>query len=75
MKRIVLLLAAASLVLALGAAPAGAQDRSPAWQIAAAVLPLPDSMRARAAVLGYRAGKLVELRSAPPRSERFGRRS
>lgn len=39
-----------------------AQDRSPATQIAGAVLPLPDSMRPGARVLGYEGGKLVELR-------------
>ena len=48
---------------ALGSAPAAAQDRPEPWQIAAAVLPLPDSMRNGAAVLGYRSGKLVELRA------------
>ena len=39
-----------------------AQDRHPAMQIAGAVFPLPDSMKAGAKVLGYRGGKLVELR-------------
>lgn len=45
------------------AASAPAADRPAAWQIAAAVLPLPDSMRAGAAVLGYHDGKLVRLRA------------
>jgi len=42
-----------------------AQERTTAWQVAAAVLPLPDSMRAGAEVLGYKAsgGALVELRA------------
>jgi hypothetical protein len=44
------------------AASSPAPDHPAAWQIAAAVLPLPDSMRAGAAVLGYREGKLVRLR-------------
>jgi hypothetical protein len=52
-----------ALVLALGAAPVAAQDRPESWQVAAAVLPLPDSMRSGAAVLGYRGGRLVELRA------------
>jgi hypothetical protein len=51
------------LMPALRTAPVAAQDRPEAWQIAAAVLPLPDSMRNGAAVLGYRGGKLVELRA------------
>jgi len=38
------------------------QGRSPATQIAGAVLPLPDSMRAGAKVLGYAGDRLVELR-------------
>ncbi|HEX6643761.1 MAG TPA: hypothetical protein VF037_03735 [Gemmatimonadales bacterium] len=42
---------------------AAAQGRSPAWEIAAAVLPLPDSMRPGARVLGYRGPDLVELRA------------
>ena len=45
------------------AASAPAVDHPAAWQIAAAVLPLPDSMRAGAAVLGYQGGKLVRLRA------------
>lgn len=52
-----------ALAVALAAAPLAAQDRPESWQIAAAVLPLPDSMRSGAAVLGYRGGKLVELRA------------
>jgi hypothetical protein len=59
MNRIVLVALAAGLV----ALPAAAQNRTPEWQISAAVLPLPDSMRAGAAVLGYRDGSLVELRA------------
>ena len=51
----------------LGSAPLAAQtvaaERPAAWQVAAAVLPLPDSMRPGAKVLGYRAGQLVELRA------------
>lgn len=51
-----------AMVLApLTAAPA--QERSPATQIAGAVLPLPDSMRAGARVLGYVGGRLVEIRT------------
>lgn len=46
-----------------GPASAQMENRPAAWQIAAAVLPLPDSMRAGAAVLGYRDGKLVQLRA------------
>ncbi|MGH7562700.1 MAG: hypothetical protein ACRENB_16960 [Gemmatimonadales bacterium] len=58
---------AAPLVCAFLAAPAclAAQLRipTPEQQVASAVLPLPEQMRAGAAVLGYReAGKLVELR-------------
>ncbi len=63
MKRHAQLLLAGTLAVSLAPAPAAAQNRSAAWQIAAAVLPLPDSMRAGATVLGYRAGKLVELRA------------
>lgn len=46
------------------ASAAAAQDRTVAWQIAAATLPLPDSMRAGAAVLGYKTpgGPLVQIR-------------
>ncbi len=51
------------LVSALTPARAHAQERTPAWQIAAAVLPLPDSMRAGARVMGYSGGKLTELRA------------
>lgn len=51
------------VVILLVVAPAAwAQDRDPASQIAGAVLPLPDSMRPGAMVLGYQGGKLVELR-------------
>lgn len=54
-----------ALLAGLAAAPAAAQDHPAAWQIAAAVLPLPDSMRAGAEVLGYKAsgGPLVQLRA------------
>ena len=47
------------------ATPAAAQDRTADWQIAAAVLPLPDSMRAGAEVLGHKTpgGPLVQLRA------------
>lgn len=47
------------------AASAAAQtaERPAGWQIASAVLPLPDSSRAGAAVLGYANGKLVRLRA------------
>jgi hypothetical protein len=55
----------AMLLLSVPAAHAAAQDRTAAWQIAAAVLPLPDSMRAGAEVLGYKTadGPLVQLRA------------
>ncbi|HMU61162.1 MAG TPA: hypothetical protein PKA66_05215 [Gemmatimonadales bacterium] len=54
-----------SLVLLSAASPAAAQNPTVAWQIAAAVLPLPDSMRAGAEVLGYKTagGPLVQLRA------------
>lgn len=57
-------LLASMLLLSAGAAPAAAQDRSVAWQVAAATLPLPDSMRAGAEVLGYKTpgGPLVQIR-------------
>jgi hypothetical protein len=53
------------LVLLVATMPAAAQERTAEWQIAAAVLPLPDSMRAGAEVLGYKTpgGPLVELRA------------
>ena len=49
---------------ALAAAPAvaHAQQRSEGWEVAAAVLPLPDSMRAGARVMIYRGPDLVEVR-------------
>lgn len=52
-------------MLAVAATRVTAQERSVEWQIAAAVLPLPDSMRAGAEVLGYRTagGPLVQLRA------------
>ena len=51
--------------LAAAAAPVAAQAPTVEWQIAAAVLPLPDSMRAGAEVLGHRmaGGPLVQLRA------------
>jgi hypothetical protein len=51
--------------LMLFATPAAAQVPTVEWQIAAAVLPLPDSMRAGAEVLGHRTagGPLVQLRA------------
>jgi hypothetical protein len=53
----------ASLILVLAVStPVAAQERTEAWQIAAAVLPLPDSLRAGATVLGYRTGGLERLR-------------
>lgn len=53
------------LLLSVTAAPAAAQDRTVAWQVAAATLPLPDSMRAGAEVLGYgtAGGPLVQIRA------------
>jgi len=53
-----------ALLVALMAPAAHAQERTTAWQVAAATLPLPDSMRAGAEVLGYKAsgGPLVEIR-------------
>jgi len=54
------------LLASLGAVHgAAAQDRTIAWQVAAAVLPLPDSMRAGAEVLGYKTpgGPLVQIRA------------
>jgi hypothetical protein len=60
-----LLLFAVLLGASLPPNPAAAQERTVAWQVAVAVLPLPDSMRAGAEVLGYRApgGPLVPLRA------------
>lgn len=57
------LMVAAGVVLI--AAPAAAQgpQRSERWEIAAAVLPLPDSLRAGARVLVYRGPDLVEVRA------------
>jgi hypothetical protein len=64
MKRLML---PSLLLLATLAVPKGANAQTPtaAWQIAAAVLPLPDSMRAGAEVLGYKTsgGPLVQLRA------------
>ena len=53
---------AAGAVLASPALRAQATERPAKWQVSSAVLPLPDSMRAGAAVLGYQNGKLVSLR-------------
>jgi hypothetical protein len=54
----------AALMLALAATvPAAAQERTDAWQIGAAVLPLPDSLRAGATVLGYHPGGLEKLKA------------
>lgn len=51
-------------VALLLAAPLAAQSAPPAAvQVAGAVSPLPDSMQAGARVLGYRDGRLVELRA------------
>ena len=47
---------------AVAAAPAGAQASSVEQQVAGAVLAAPDSMRAGAAVLGWKGGEVVELR-------------
>ncbi|MGE0352180.1 MAG: hypothetical protein AB7I33_13605 [Gemmatimonadales bacterium] len=73
------LLVSAAL-FSLTAVRAAAQDVPVARQISGAVLPLPDSLRAGAAVLGYRSGKLVQLRAGTnamicladdPSTERF----
>jgi hypothetical protein len=62
-RNIWLTLGLTALAAGTGTAQTTAVDRPAAWQIAAAVLPLPDSMRAGAAVLGYSNGKLVRLRA------------
>ena len=56
-------------LLAAVAAPAAAQAPTVEWQIAAAVLPLPDSMRAGAEVLGTarRADRWSSSAPAPTR--------
>ena len=51
------------LLAGVTVADAAAQARSDQWEIAAAVLPLPDSMRAGASVMVYRGADLVELRA------------
>lgn len=61
-RRITFELAGLAL-LAMSSATAQTAERPAAWQIASAVLPLPDSMRSAAAVLGYADGKLVRLRA------------
>ena len=61
LRRIALGLAGLAVVAASGAAQTA--ERPASWQIASAVLPLPDSMRSGAAVLGYADGKLVRLRA------------
>ena len=53
-------LAVTALVVVPGIAQA--QHRSEGWEIAAAVLPLPDSMRTGARILLYRGTDLVEVR-------------
>ncbi len=53
-------LPAALMLLPPSVSPA--QDKAPQRQIADAVSPLPDSLRAGARVLGYRRGQLVTLR-------------
>jgi len=53
---------AVGVLLAMNVAGGKAQDRPVTWQVAAAVLPLPDSLKPGAAVLGYRNGELVALR-------------
>ena len=56
--------AVAAGLAAIFVAPSALEgQRSDAWEIAAAVLPLPDSMRAGARVLIYRGGDLVEART------------
>jgi hypothetical protein len=62
LRRIALGLAGLATLAALSAT-AQTTERPASWQIASAVLPLPDSMRAGAAVLGYADGKLVRLRA------------
>lgn len=64
MKR-TLLPAVLLVTVTLSAGLLAAQVPSPSWQIAAAVLPLPDSMRSGAEVLGYKTagGPLVQLRA------------
>jgi len=94
MRRLTLVLLAAAPVAAGAQNPAPASARTPAaaqaqapaippaaQQVAAAVLPLPDSMRAGAGVLGYDlGGRLVRLREGTnhmlcladdPRDDRF----
>lgn len=61
LRRIALGLAGLAVVAASAAAQTA--ERPASWQIASAVLPLPDSARAGAAVLGYANGKLVQLRA------------
>jgi hypothetical protein len=55
------MVAATAALIVSPAAAQGAQ-RSDSWEIAAAVLPLPDSLRAGARVLIYRGPDLVEVR-------------
>lgn len=56
------LIVAGSAALFLPAA-LQSQQRTESWEVAAAVLPLPDSMRAGARVLVYRGPDLVEVRA------------
>jgi hypothetical protein len=51
------------ILTVIGSASLRAQDRPAATQITGAVLPLPDSLKAGATVLGYQGGKLVPLRA------------
>ena len=61
-RRITFSLAGLAL-LATSSAASQTAEHPAAWQIASAVLPLPDSMRSGAAVLGYANGKLTQLRA------------
>jgi hypothetical protein len=56
------LILAGAATLAVAPAVAHAQQRTEGWEVAAAVLPLPDSMRAGARVMIYRGPDLVEVR-------------
>ena len=62
LRRITFTLASLAM-LASSSAAAQTAEHPASWQIASAVLPLPDSMRSGAAVLGYTHGKLVQLRA------------
>ena len=58
-----IMLALAGLAAPVASTAAQSAERPASWQIASAVLPLPDSARAGATVLGYANGKLVQLRA------------